>query len=511
MFIYPLRDFDDVDVEAGDLATSDGRKLLRRDIDVRYVRYVYGRPNYNAHGTYLRTPDALMPMREPRPLVKGENFRVWMTVHVGADAAPGLYRGRAVVRAAGKPVAEVPIQFQVLPITLQKDESIIYSQYYYHPYDAIAWTTDAFSKDWWRRKAEYEFADLAAHGQNNILLQGGIRAWFDAAGRWIIDFDSFQRKFDLARQHGFRPPYVIHLSSIAAAYRKHMGADADMGSHLRLVQTPPPAFFDDVTELVRAIEAGRKLRQWPEFVYYPIDEPARQWKDEPTADADKIQFVIEVMKAIKQVPGVRTYVTADPTWEPFARMKPHVDIWCSQPFSLPRETVLAEMKTRPGLEHWCYPNHVNGASNHTPVAGARMTYGFGFWRSGYRALVPWIYQAVTSDQWNYLDSHSMDHFNRTDDDGSPIPVVLWEAYREGIDDGRYATTLERAIAAARAAGRDQAADEAEADLKSVWNSIVVQNKYQYDVPWEADAFDAQRWRLAQRIMKLQNAVDHPVP
>jgi hypothetical protein len=100
-----------------------------------------------------------------------------------------------------------------------------------------------------------------------------------------------------------------------------------------------------------------------------------------------------------------------------------------------------------------------------------------------------------------------DFFNRTDDEGRPIPVVLWEAYREGIDDGRYITTLERWIETARAAGLSRQAQEAEADLKFVWDSIDVREKYKYDLAWESDAFDVYRWVLARQIMRLQDVVN----
>ena len=75
-----------------------------------------------------------------------------------------------------------------------------------------------------------------------------------------------------------------------------------------------------------------------------------------------------------------------------------------------------------------------------------MTWGFGFWKSGFRTLIPWIYQSSNGDPWNYLDGTSMDFFNRSTPDGEPIPVAMWEAYREGIDDGRYLYTLERLLA-----------------------------------------------------------------
>ena len=490
--ILPLQDLGDASVEVSDLRTSDGRTIRSEDIDVRFVRYMWVRPNYSQFGTYYRAPDVLMPFDEPQRLAKGENFRVWITVYADAFAPDGIYKGSATVRIDGKPAVAVPIVFRVLPIKLQKDLSIVYGTYYRHPYSSMRGAPDAFSRRWWRRKAELEAADMAAHGNNAIV--SGIGGRMDANGKWIIDFEALGATLDLMRRHGLTKPVICHIPT-GSIYHKYM--KAGMGSHLRLVKMPPKGFFDDLTACIRAIEEGRKRRQWPELLYYPIDEPSTR--------EVAVQFMVGVLRAIKQVPGARTYVTADPAHDQFLPMKPFVDVWCCQPFSLPRDAILADMKRR-GVEYWCYPNHVAGENDHTPVAGARMTYGFGFWRSGFRALTPWIYQSVVSDPWNYLDGSSMDFFNRTADDGRPIPVIMWEAYREGIDDGRYVTTLERWIERARAAGFADLAAAAEADLKFVWDSIEVQPKYKYDGLWEPEVFDVYRWVLARQILKLQDAV-----
>ena len=201
---------------------------------------------------------------------------------------------------------------------------------------------------------------------------------------------------------------------------------------------------------------------------------------------------------------MRTYVTADPMHEQFEPMRPFIDVWCCQPFNPDRETILADSQAR-GVEYWCYPNHVNGENDHTPVAGARMTYGFGFWRSGFRTLIPWIYSASNGDPFNYLDARSMDFFNRHEPDGTPMPVAMWEAYREGYDDYRYVYTLQQAIAAARKSGdaeRSRLADAAQEDLDYVWNAIEAMTKYKYDVPWGHDEFDVYRWMLARHLLTL---------
>ena len=496
--IHPLRDHPAVSVWLSDVTTDDGHVIPKERIDVRYVRYMHVRPNYSSHGVYYRAPDVLMPFHGTRPLIRGENLRVWLTIQVPSLAAAGTYKGRVTV-TLGRAIAmddtrttNLPIVLRVLPIKLQKDHSLVYGTYYRHPYDMAKRAPDAFSRDWWRRKAELEAADMAAHGLNAIV--SGIGGRMDEKGRWQLDFDLLGAKLDLCRRHGLTKPVICHIPT-SHIYSKYM--KSSMGSHLRLLKMPPKGFFDDLTACVQAIEAERRRRQWPELLYYPIDEPSRS--------EASVRFMVEVMKAIKRVQGVRTYVTADPAHEAFAPLKPVVDVWCCQPFTFPREQILADMKAR-GVEYWCYPNHIAGENDHTPVAGARMTYGFGFWRSGFRALTPWIYQSVVSDPWNYLDGGAMDFFNRSDDDGSPIPVMLWEAYREGIDDGRYLTTLERTIARAREAGLAKLADEARAELQYVWDAIDVQEKYKHDRLWDPALFDRHRWLLARQILRLQEAL-----
>ena len=150
---------------------------------------------------------------------------------------------------------------------------------------------------------------------------------------------------------------------------------------------------------------------------------------------------------------------------------------------------------------------MNGENDHTTVNGARMTYGFGFWRSGFTTLIPWIYRSNNGNPWNYLDGTSSDFFNRTEDSGRPIPVQMWEAYREGYDDYRYIYTLQTLIARAKKQGGRpaRAAADAQKDLEYCWNQIRVQPKYKWDNLWEPRESDVYRWVVANAILKLQEA------
>src|SRR6185369_15937486 len=102
---------------------------------------------------------------------------------------------------------------------------------------------------------------------------------------------------------------------------------------------------------------------------------------------------------------------------------------------------------------------------------------------------------TVGDPMNYLDGSMSDFFNRHQPDGTPVPVAMWEAYREGYDDYRYIYTLEdlvrEAMQSQRAKTREAAAD-AERELQSIWNAISVQAKYKDQNLWPGATFDAYR-------------------
>ena len=216
--------------------------------------------------------------------------------------------------------------------------------------------------------------------------------------------------------------------------------------------------------------------------------------------------MVKVLSACKAA-GVRTYVTADPTHEQFDPMRPLIDVWSTQPFAPDRDTVLADMKARP-VEYWCYPNHVNGENDHTPVTGARMTYGFGFWRSGFRTLIPWIYQSSTAirstistvSRWISSTAANLTARRSRSRCGRRIG--------KGYNDYRYLYTLEQRIAEAKTSTsqtvRDAAA-RAESGVEIVWDAIRVQTKYKHDDLWSPEDFDAYRWILAQQIIAIDEA------
>jgi hypothetical protein len=141
-----------------------------------------------------------------------------------------------------------------------------------------------------------------------------------------------------------------------------------------------------------------------------------------------------------------------------------------------------------------------------------MTYGFGFWRSGYTTLIPWHWAwTMRPDPFDYLRTPKSGAGQRISDRGDVIPAVYWECFREGIDDGRYLFTLQQ-TAWERVGSPDvacqQTVKQARDLLQETWAAIEAQEKYLAENMWPSSEFNARRWLLALQIERLRKFPPH---
>ena len=215
------------------------------------------------------------------------------------------------------------------------------------------------------------------------------------------------------------------------------------------------------------------------------------------------EFGTKVYAAVKAA-GLRTYATKDPVGADAADYAPYLDIWCSQPYSVPYERIASQNR----YEYWCYPNHNAGEIKDRRVMckGGRMTYGFGFWRSGYTTLIPWHWAWPSEpDPFDYLRGRFSGCGQRVDDDGEVIPAVYWACFREGYDDARYLYTLQQAIVEREGSKNPAclaAVRQGRRLLQETWDAIRVQPKYLAEGMWPSEEFDAVRWRLVTQTARL---------
>ncbi len=482
--LYPVRDLGNLRVRSSSLSGKAG-EIPASEISVRLVTYWnIGYPRYTSRDTYRRTPELLERVTVHTSPAR-ECQRYWILVHVPADAKPGIYRGNVTVwDDEGERAAQIPVEFRVLDFSLRRDPAKHYSVYYY-----VRNRTQYHDKpeSFVRKASENEYRAMLEYGLDMVPTQ--YLQCLDGETFTVRNAEDLDRLL----QMGFTGPVPLAAGNAIERIYRDMTPGGQRRSHWRTEKMPPPEFYERVTELFRAFEVERKARGWPEFVCCPLDEVAATHKE----------FGAKVYGAVRAA-GIRTYITKNPIASDAVAYQPYVDVWCSQPYSTPYEKIVAQDR----YEYWSYPNHNAGEIKDRRVMckGGRMTYGFGFWRSGYTTLIPWHWSWTPGDdQFDYLRGSRSGCGQRLTDDGEVIPAIYWECFREGNDDARYLYTLQQVVFE-REGARDpecrRAVEEAKSLLQETWDAIHVQQKYLAGGMWPSEEFNTRRWLLAQAIERL---------
>ncbi|HCO93242.1 MAG TPA: hypothetical protein DIU00_04700 [Phycisphaerales bacterium] len=482
--LYPVRKLQNLKVRCSPL-TCDAGEIPADEITVRLVTYWnIGYPRYTSRSTYRRTPE-LLERISVHPSLSGECQRYWVQVHVPGDTKPGLYRGTASVWDDGfEKAIEIPISLRVLVFKLLKDPAKHYSAYYYmRNRTQYAEKSESFV----RKAAANEYRAMVEYGLNmtpTLYLRCN-----DAKTIYL----PYPEELDRMLKAGLAGPVPVTADSVISRFYRATTPDGERGSHWHISKLPPPEFYERITVAFTAFEIERKAKGWPEFICCPIDEVA----------AARKEFGAKVYAAVKAA-GIRTYATKDPTGADAAPYRSYIDIWCSQPYSVPYENIVGQDR----YEYWCYPNHNAGEIKDRRVMcmGGRMTYGFGFWRSGYTTLIPWNWNWTPgNDQFDYLRGSHSGCGQRINEDGEVIPAIYWDCFREGNDDARYIYTLQQAVFQREGSPNAEcrrAVAGAKKLLQNTWDAINVQQKYLADDMWPSEEFNTRRWLLAQATSEL---------
>ncbi|MHC1762721.1 MAG: hypothetical protein AB9869_00235 [Verrucomicrobiia bacterium] len=482
--IYPVRDLVNLRVRVSALASESG-EIPSENVDVRLATFWnVGYPSYTTVQTFRRTPE-LLERVTVHSSPAGECQWYWLTIHLPADAKPGVFRGTVTLwdDAFGQAV-EIPLALRVLGFRLQKDPTKHFSAYYYVRNRTLYRGRDeAFI----RNAADKDYQAMVDFGLD--MLPTLYLSCEDGKRITVNHADELDRMLAA----GMTGPAPATADSVIARLYRDTTPGGKRENHWRVDPLPPPEFYTRVTELFRAFEAERKAKGWPEFICCPIDE----------VDPSCKEFGAGVYAAVKTA-GIRTYATKDPVGADAKDYAPYLDIWCSQPYSVSYERIVSQNR----YEYWCYPNHNAGEikDRQTMCKGGRMTYGYGFWRSGFTTLIPWHWCWPSEpDPFNYLRGRFSGCGQRVDDDGEVIPAVYWACFREGYDDARYLYTLQQAIVE-RQESKDsaciQAVTEGHRLLQETWDAIRVQPRYLAEGMWPSEEFDAIRWRLAAQTERL---------
>ncbi len=482
--VFSPRALAGAELVASDLEEPGGAVLAAdRVIDIRVTRYVEPLRRWPRLPAHPRHPGWLDPAGPVDVPPRGCR-QFWVTVHVPGDAPAGTFRGELVLRAGGERLANLPLEVTVRPFSLDPVPAAVFL----HGDDTP--------------RGGETFEDSRAHGMTTICVSpgwakrevpviDGDRVTFPGEFREVRETVRRAREAGLAVDQAVCVMTYQHFAMSVPAALRQAGIVSPLGELRRIdFNAGYRAFFED-REPVTGVP-HQKGEYWPvpDPRAYPetrygrraygawvaalarLDEIAREdgWPgafywliDEPHHSRGAMRLAITMLRAAEEARVDAMITCNEPTvsepdpekwWfppvadEPALLLEPELDTRCYVNRYLGPET--AERTRRAGD---VYATYVNIYGNR-PLP-TRVLSGFLPWRLGIERLMFWTRKYASVEN----------------PDGTRSFLRDWEAAREGIDDWRYAATLERLLR--EGAGTPAAREAAREVLEEVRAAVVV--------------------------------------
>jgi hypothetical protein len=487
-------DLGNVAVELSDFVTEKGQATISREnVSVGVVRcWPQRASDWGGKGEYRIVPEMIEPPAGRACRVQaGQVKQWWLTVHVPPDASAGRYRMSLTVRPENAPPVVLEWRLLVLPFQLRRPEGKHWGTWLdgFPPVGGL-WGPERQGR---RTPAEVDrlaradIADYRAHGFDLALLNYYFGVKENPDGSFTYGLSTLPQDMEYLKQLGSDAPVVICMEY---ACRDLEYGFAESGKK-HIPGTFSPTARKAIVGLVQHIRDEAQRRGWPEIYFFPIDEPGNSKTE------NRYQFAENVLDFVHEVLGCRTAVTV--TANCVQRLGDRADVRIYAYGYYNHDKVVQEAGR--GHPFWYYENGMFYA--HSTLASRGHT-GFEFLRSGAEVATAWGFAATQANPYNDFDGGHKDWNVIFPGVDGPTPTIYWELCREGVDDCRYAATLQQQIRQAESQGKVEAARRAQRVLEP----LLAGEAPTIDDPL---AFGRYRWRIAREILALQGDRELALP
>ncbi|HOL67381.1 MAG TPA: hypothetical protein PKX93_08000, partial [bacterium] len=403
------------------------------------------------------------------------NKQFWVTVKVPEDAKPGRYSGKISLESDNRLLGEITLRLEVLPITLSAPycSTSVFSSYsdlgvpslynqgklYPSGYELI------------ERRYRSELKDQVAHG-----ISVPLAGLDDGAGRDFLG-PVFHKEM-LERTLRIRNELAPQADKIffGATHVVHRGLGIFSHKGLTRMEISPETREKFLKELAEYIEIARSYGM-KEVYFHLADE----------RDGKELEAWLPVFEIVHQA-GAKFTNSMQIGSQGFELVGGITDVFLCENGINKKEVEKWHSK---GTRVWPTWNPTGGREDSDL---SRRNHGLLLWKTGCDGVV---------EVWYSLDSGWMEAASGKTGLGGDgqqnlvyrtvdgiIDTIQWEGYREGIDDLRYVTTLEKLIARVKKTG-EKKKEAAEAE------------KYLENIDVEYGNLDEIRTGIIQHILKLK--------
>jgi hypothetical protein len=430
-------------VSVGDLKSPSGAVLPHDQVHCDVVGYVEtkARPPY---GTSLIGwwPDPILDYLGPVDIAVGDLQSFWIRVCAPKDQAPGLYRGTLTV-SAERVVSQVfPLTIRVRSFTLPTHSPLPVA-ITFSPHDYPADEKQPLEGEW-RSSPEYPVNGWKKHKL----------AWAEMLADYYINYDSLYR-------HG--PPdfeVVKHLHQRGQLVAFNLG-------NFDAVARDPAAVRDALEALRSAYDQANKLGVVDHAYIYGFDE----CKPEMFPLLEKTAQTLQ-----REFPGALLMTTSYDHSYGMDTVVKTMDAWCPlTPSFKPDQAAKARAA---GRQVWwyicCGPHHphanmfieypaIEGRLLMGAMTAKQRPDGFLYYQiSIWNSRKPITHGPFTDwDPRSWTTYHGDGSWTCVGPDGTPLPTIRLENFRDGLEDYAYAVILDEIIRQREASAKALTAAEKE--------------------------------------------------
>ncbi len=425
--VAAARALKNVSVSVSDLKTAAGAALPRQHIQCDVVGYVEtrARPPYGtSHIGWW--PDPILNFLKAVDVGAGDLQSFWIRVHAPQDQPPGSYRGTLTVSAEGLAPEAFPLNIRVRSFTLPRHSPLPLA-ITFGPHDYPADEKQPLTGEY-RNSPEYPVNAWKKHKL----------AWADMLADYYIDYDSLYRRgppdFEVLRR--------LHERGQLVAF--------NLGN-FDGVSRDPAARTTALQELRTAYDEAVKLGLIDHAYIYGFDEckPEMFPLLEQTAQTLRREFpkALLMTTSYDHSYGLDTVVKT-------------IDAWCPlTPSFKPDQAAKARVA---GRQVWwyicCGPHHphanmfieypaIEARLLMGPMTARQRPDGFLYYQvSIWNSRKPITSGPFTDwDPRSWTTYHGDGSWTCVGPDGTPLPTIRLENFRDGLEDYAYALILEAII------------------------------------------------------------------
>ncbi|NLF94722.1 MAG: hypothetical protein GX564_12625, partial [Oligosphaeraceae bacterium] len=511
--LYASQEAAAVTLSAGALYNNRGESLPVPEL--RTIRVWPQRSGF-VTVTYRDVPE-LLEKNRPLDIPANQGQAYYVKCHIPAGTASGIYQGNISVSQSGRPALTIPLSVRVLNLPLVRDTGRIVGVYYGAPDQFSILQNCGFNSvlqgfQNCMRGILKPLKTIAAQEQDvtkrlEMLYAGQDLPQLNYAEAHPQGFDNFVKAYQAA---GFKRLVVWF---VARGFTDEIARFLNLPlSTARVPDIYPasitPEYGQLFKDIIRAIDR-QAAKSGLETYYYQFDELGVH------PDAVVFKYAVEMFKLVKEA-GAKTLVTC--TDDEFLPMvHPWLDTRQYAQSSAGTRAALAKIYASTkaeGREFFSYSgcvyeqHHLN-----------RYNAGLNIWLCGWEGKYFWNLASQRGNAFNDFDRPEKDAMALYHHEGEYIPTLQLEALREGIDDLRYLTTLEKLLAEAAQSPRlpaQQRAAEITRELAALKESLPLQIIGGDSVngnfsnngrsSWDCRNFQRYRWRFASLALQLQTLI-----